>query len=70
VKAHGQEVHLIGIVDVGEGWLEVQMGCNGRKWGWYEHKSRREQHLSEDDWIAYLADQAVGLMDSGALPLN
>lgn len=66
----GQDVDLIRIDDIGNGWLEIQMGCNGRKYGWYEHKSRREQHATEESWIEYLADQAVGLMDSGAQPLN
>jgi hypothetical protein len=70
VTCNGLEVGLVNISDIGGGWLEVRMWVDGKRYGWFEHKSRRDNYKSEDEWVAYLADQAVGLAEANALPLN
>lgn len=70
VIANGRQVDLISIHDVGSGWLHVQMGCGGNRYGWYEHKSRRDSFSDEAEWLDYLSDQCIGLVDANMRPLN
>jgi hypothetical protein len=61
-------VEIVHCRDAGNGWLDVEAAVDGRRYGWFEHKSHLDTLRTREECFEYLGDQAVGLADANFRP--